>query len=110
MNRQALLIAQNLESHDVKALRILVKKAMGSFEPLGSMSGLGQTMVSRFIDRGLAEMGLANAYTGETGYRATALGRAVYTALDLRKPNSRPKIRMLEPRINALPSKIGRKS
>jgi len=82
--QQALLTAEALQPHQVKAVRILAL-AFGCFEPLGFQPGLAMPMVHWMIEAGLAEAGLANEYTGKPGYRLTAFGHEVHAQLAQRR-------------------------
>ncbi|MBD0416133.1 hypothetical protein [Oryzicola mucosus] len=106
LTRQAAIIAQSLEPHEVKALRILFKASIGSFEKLSGMPGIREPMVDRLAELGLAEKGTANTYTGAIGYRTTALGTAVFSALDKRPRKPSPKINALPSRIATLPPRL----
>lgn len=100
-DRDAILIAESLAPHQVKAIKILAG-AFGSFEPVGFRPGLGQRMIDGMIEQGLAEKGLANEFTGKVGYRLTDLGSKVRWSLDKRRPKRQPSIRTLEPLIKQL--------
>jgi hypothetical protein len=110
MNQEALSIAESLAPHEVKALRILFRRSLGEFERLGAMTGLGQTMIDRFIDSGLAEQGVVNAFTGAIGYRATELGRDVFAALDQRRPVDQSRLVVIEPRLKPPPASLRKKN
>lgn len=99
---KALAIAQGLAPHEVKALNLLVRHCLGSYERLSAIPGLGQTMIDRFIAAGLAEQGVVNSYTGAIGYRETKLGRDVFDMLGKRKPKQKPKLTMLKPKVRTV--------
>lgn len=97
-DQQALLIAETLLPHQVKALKILARGA-GDFERAGALPGLAQPMIDWMLEHGFAESGWANEYTKTVGYRLSPDGSKVWSALAKRRPKDRPQIRMLEPRI-----------
>lgn len=97
-NREALAIAENLTHHEVRALKIMAR-GVGHFEPVGALPHLGQKMIDRMLERGFAESGLANEYTGTVGYRLTPDGSRVWSALPSRRTPERPHIRTIEPPV-----------
>ncbi|MFC3326065.1 hypothetical protein [Mesorhizobium cantuariense] len=105
--RQAIFIAESLEPHQVKAIKILAG-AFGRFEPVGFAPGLAMPMINWMIERGLAEQGIANEFTGKVGYRLTQLGAKVRWSLDKRRPTDRVKLRAIEPRIKQADLRIAR--
>lgn len=106
-DQQALLIAERLKPHEVKALRILAR-GVGHFESIGALPGLAKPMIDWMIEHGFAESGWANEYTKTVGYRLSPLGSRVWSSLPKRRPKDRPQIRMLEPRIKQADLRIGK--
>lgn len=106
-DREAILIAEMLRPHEVKALNVLARGA-GDFERAGALPGLAQPMIDWMMERGLAESGWANEYTQTVGYRLSPDGSKVWSALRKRRPKERPQIRMLEPRIKQADLRIAK--
>ncbi|MBZ9710476.1 hypothetical protein LB543_27640 [Mesorhizobium sp. ESP7-2] len=106
MDRQAIMIAEGLRPHEVKALRILAGTA-GDFDPVGSLPGLAQPMIDHLLAMGLAEQGIANEYKGTVGYRLSPLGSAVFSSLKDRK-RQKPKLRMIASAIKSVDLRIAK--
>lgn len=95
---EALTIAGILRPHEVRALKVLAR-GVGHFEPVGALPGLAQKMIDWMLERGFAERGWANEYTGTVGYRLTTDGTKVWSALPSRRAPERPHVRTIEPLV-----------
>lgn len=104
---EALSIAEALRPHEVKALKILAR-GVGHFERVGALPGLAQPMINWMLEKGFAESGWANDYKQIVGYRLTASGSKVWSALSKRRPKDRHKLRTLEPRIKQADLRIAK--